>query len=145
MQCIAEKRDDDRRRRSVIVGNMTEQIPDDRSLLEGIGLSFAQAALLCEALRALWLSPKIIERTWRETREIIETDRLDVKWDTTAGALLARIGGLRRSEATAVLRATIRFWERHEEPTARLLQELGFIPRQPRTRTKAAGRKRKIP
>ena len=122
---------------------MAEQVPDDRSLLEGIHLSFAEAALLCEALRALWLSPKIIERTWREMREIIETQRLDEKWDTTAEALLARIGGLRRSEATAVLRATIRFWERHEEPTAKLLQELGLIPKQRRTPAKAAARKRK--
>jgi len=108
---------------------MAEQVPDDRSLLEGIHLSFAEAALLCEALRALWLSPKFIERTWHEMRDIIETERLDKKWDTTADALLARLGGLRRSEATAVLRAAIRFWERHEEPTAKLLNELGLIAR----------------
>jgi hypothetical protein len=122
---------------------MAKKIPDDPELLEGIGLSFAEAALLCEALRALWLSPKVIERTWREMRDIIETEHLDKKWDTTADALLARMGGLRRSEATAVLRATMRFWERHEEPTAKLLHELGLIPKQPRTPAKAAARKRR--
>jgi hypothetical protein len=122
---------------------MAKKLPDDRELLEGIGLSFAEAALLCEALRALWLSPKVIERTWREMRDIIETEHLDKKWDTTADALLARMGGLRRSEATAVLRATMRFWERHEEPTAKLLHELGLVPKQPRTRAKAAASKRK--
>jgi hypothetical protein len=58
---------------------MAEKIPDDRELLEGIGLSFAEAALLCEALRALWLSPKVIERTWLEMRDIIETEHLDQK------------------------------------------------------------------
>jgi hypothetical protein len=122
---------------------MSKQIPDDGSLLEGIGLSFAEAALLCEALRALWLSPKFIEQTWHEMREIIETERLDKKWDTTADILLARIGGLRRSQATAVLRATMRFWERHEEPTAKLLNELGLIPRQPSISAKATAVTRK--
>ena len=58
---------------------MAEQVPDDRALLEGIDLSFAEAALLCEALRALWLSPKFIERTWREMRDIIRTERLEEK------------------------------------------------------------------
>jgi hypothetical protein len=145
MVYIAEKRDYDRRCRFCHLSSMAAKIPDDRELLEGIGLSFAEAALLCEALRALWLSPKVIERTWLEMRDIIETEHLDKKWDTTAYALLARIGGLRRSEATAVLRATIRFWERHEEPTAKLLHELGLVTKQPRGRAKATARKRKIP
>ena len=74
---------------------MAKQIPDDRSLLEGIGLSFAEAALLCEALRALWLSPKFIERTWREMREVIRTEHLEEKWGTPADVLLKRCAGLR--------------------------------------------------
>jgi len=115
---------------------MAGQVPDDRSLLDGIRLSFAEAALLCDALRALWLSPKYIERTWREMRDIIETQRL-------ADALLAPLGRLRRSEATAVLRAAIRFWERHEEPTARLLNELGLIPRRQQRQARAIASKRK--
>jgi uncharacterized protein HemY len=122
---------------------MAEQVPDDPSLLEGIDLTFAEAALLCEALRALWLSPKYIERTWREMRDIIETERLDKKWDTTTDALLARLGGLRRSESTAVLRAAIRFWERHEEPTAKLLNELGLLPARQQRQGKATASKRK--
>ena|SRR5229473_2262680 len=36
-----------------------DQVPDDRELLEGISLSFAEAALFCEALRAPWLSTQI--------------------------------------------------------------------------------------
>jgi hypothetical protein len=125
------------------LGNMAEQIPDDRSLLAEINLSFAEAALLCEALRSLWLSPKFIERTWQEMRDIIEAERLDKKWDTSVDALLTRLGGLRRAQATALLRATIRFWERHEEPTATLLKELGLISRQLRKRGKATATKRK--
>jgi len=88
---------------------MAEQVPDDRALLEGIDLSFAEAALLCEALWALWLSPKFIERTWREMRDIIRTERLEQKWGTIADALVTRLGGWRRAEVTAVLRAAIRF------------------------------------
>jgi hypothetical protein len=122
---------------------MAKQIPDDRSLLEEIGLSFAEAALLCEALRALWLSPKFIERTWREMREVIRTEHLEEKWGTTADVLLKRLSGRRRAEATAVLRAAIRFWERHEEPTAKLLNDLGLIHRQPRRRAKATVSRRK--
>jgi hypothetical protein len=122
---------------------MAEQVPDDRALLEGIDLSFAEAALLCEALRALWLSPKFIERTWREMRDIIRTERLEQKWGTIADALVARLGGRRRAEVTAVLRAAIRFWERREEPTAKLLSDLGLIHRQPRRRAKAIASRRK--
>jgi hypothetical protein len=122
---------------------MAEQIPDDLSLLEGIDLSFAEAALLCEALRALWLSSKFIERTWREMRDIIRTERLDEKWDTTADTLLTRLGGRTHAEATAVLRAAIRFWERHEEPTATLLRDLGLIRQQPRGRAKATVSRKK--
>jgi hypothetical protein len=55
-------------------GNMAEQIHDDRSLLEGLDLSFAKPVLPCEALRALWLSLKFIERTWREMRAIVESE-----------------------------------------------------------------------
>jgi hypothetical protein len=122
---------------------MAEQVPDDRALLEGINLSFAEAALLCEALRALWLSPKFIERTWREMRDIIRTERLEEKWGTTADAIVTRLGGRRRAEATAVLRAAIHFWERREEPTAKLLNDLGLIHRQPRRRVKATASRRK--
>jgi hypothetical protein len=75
----------------------------------------------------LWLSSKFMERTWREMRDIIRTERLDEKWDTTADTILTRLGGRTHAEATAVLRAAIRFWERHEEPTATLLRDLGLI------------------
>src|ERR1700687_4743550 len=122
---------------------MAEQVPDDRALLEGIDLSFAEAALLCEALRALWLSPKFIERTWREMRDVIRTERLEKKWGTVAEPLVTRLGGRPRAEVTAVLRAAIRFWERREEPTAKLLNELGLIHPQPRRRVKATASRRK--
>ncbi len=35
----------------------------------------AKTALFCEVLRALWLSPEFIGRTWREMRGIIRTEQ----------------------------------------------------------------------
>src|ERR1700730_142776 len=52
-----------------------DQVPDDRELHEGISLSFAEAALFSEALRAPWLSPEFIGRTWAEMRGIIRTEQ----------------------------------------------------------------------
>jgi hypothetical protein len=118
---------------------MAEQVPNDRALLEAIDLSFSEAALLCEALRALWLSPQFIERTWREMRDIIREERLDEKWATSADDLAKRLVGRRRSETTALLRAAIRFWERREEPTAKLLSDLGLIRPQSHRTTKSDG------
>jgi len=46
---------------------------------------------------------------------------------TTADAFLKRLGGQQRAEANAVLRAAIRFWEWHQEPTATLLNDPGLI------------------
>lgn len=40
---------------------------------------------------------------------------------------MKRLGRLGRAEATALLRAAIRFWERREEPTAKSLRDLGLI------------------
>jgi hypothetical protein len=77
-------------------------------------------------------------------RDIIRTERLEQKWGTIADALMTRLGGRRRAEVTAVLRAAIRFWERHEEPTAKLLNDLGLIHRQPRRRAKATDEQKKI-
>jgi len=98
MVYIAEKRDYDRRCRFCHLSSMAAKIPDDRELLEGIGLSFAEAALLCEALRALWLSPKVIERTWLEMRDIIETEHLDKKMGHDC---ICSAGADRRSVASA--------------------------------------------
>ncbi|MGH8012841.1 MAG: hypothetical protein ACREQ4_10115 [Candidatus Binataceae bacterium] len=106
---------------------MADQLGKDRVLLKGIGLNFGEAAMLCDALRALWLSPKFIERVWTEMRATIRADGLEDKWSTKADPMLKRLAQLRRAESTAVLRAAIRFWERHEEPTAKLLAELMLL------------------
>jgi hypothetical protein len=121
---------------------MAGQVAADRTLLEGIGLSFGEAALLCDALRGLWLSPQFIERTWREMRELIQAEKLDQKWGTSGEALATRLAQLRRAEATALLRAAIRFWERREEPTAQLLEDLGMLRPQRHTRAHPLNNKR---
>ncbi|MGH7987855.1 MAG: hypothetical protein ACREQX_16450 [Candidatus Binataceae bacterium] len=103
-------------------------------LLKGIALNFGEAAMLCDALRALWLSPKFIDRVWVEMLATIRAEGLEKKWSTKANRMVRRLSKLRRAEATAVLRAAIRFWERHEEPTAKLLTELMLLPPAAKTR-----------
>jgi hypothetical protein len=106
---------------------MAEQVPDDQALLDGIGLNFAQAAMLCEALRALWLSPEFARRVWLDLRAVMRSERLGKRWGTNGDVLVKRLCRLGRAEATALLRAAIRFWERREEPTAKSLHDLGLI------------------
>jgi len=120
----------------------TEQVPDDLILLDGIGLNFEEAALLCDALRAVWLSPRFIERVWRSMSEVIRRERLDEKWGCDADALTKRLSKLRRAEATALLRGAIRFWERREKPTAKLLSELGMTRRRRRKAPDSSNGKR---
>jgi hypothetical protein len=120
----------------------TEQVPDDLILLDGIGLNFEEAALLCDALRSVWLSPQFIERMWRTMSDVIRRERLDEKWGCDAEALTRRLSKLRRVEATALLRGAIRFWERREKPTAKLLSELGMTRRRRRKEPNPANGKR---
>jgi hypothetical protein len=102
----------------------------DHGLLEGIGLNFAEAAFLCEALRALWLSPQFTERMWSEMIAVSRAEGLDQKWATSADSLSERLGKMNSQEAFAVVRAAIQFWKRRNEPTARLLRDLGLLAAQ---------------
>ncbi len=106
---------------------MGEQVPDDQVLLAGIGLNLAEAAMLCEALRALWLSPEFAARIWLDLHGVMRRECLDKRWGTDADVLVRRLSRLGRAEATALLRAAIRFWERRQEPTAKSLRDLGLI------------------
>jgi hypothetical protein len=106
---------------------MAAQSGDDRELLESIGLNFAEAAFLCEALRALWLSPQFTERMWAEMRDVSRIEGLDQKWATSGNVVFDRLGKMNRAEAVAVVRAAIQFWGRRKEPTAKLLRELGLL------------------
>ncbi|HTT75544.1 MAG TPA: hypothetical protein VMF50_06130 [Candidatus Binataceae bacterium] len=107
---------------------MSSRRVSDHGLLEGIGLSFAEAAFLCESLRALWLSPQFTERMWSEMIEVSRAKGLDQKWDTSGDSLFERLGKMNRQEAFAVLSAAIQFWQRRNEPTACLLRDLGLLP-----------------
>lgn len=101
---------------------------DDHDLLENINLNFAEAAFLCEALRALWLSPQFTERMWSEMLEVSRVEGLDQKWATSGDALSERLGKMNPQEAFALVRAAIKFGQRRNEPTARLLRDLGLLP-----------------
>ena len=103
------------------------RVPADQELLDGIALEFREAALVCEAMRALWISQGFLQQVWHQLVDIIKSERLDENWGMNADALGSRLATLTRSEATALLRGAIRFWERREEPTATLLLELGLI------------------
>jgi hypothetical protein len=100
---------------------------NDQGLLEGIGLNFAEAAFLCEALRALWFSPQFTQKMWSEMIEVSRAEGLDQKWATSGDALAERLSKMNHEEAFAVLRAAIKFWRRRNEPTARLLRDLGLL------------------
>jgi hypothetical protein len=106
---------------------MASRSASDQGLLEGIGLNFAEAAFLCEALRALWFSPHFTERMWSEMIEVSRTQGLDQKWDTSGDSLAERLNKMNHEEAFAVVRAAIKFWQRRNEPTARLLRDLGLL------------------
>ena len=101
-----------------------------RAVLENINLNFAEAAFLCEALRALWLSPQFTERMWTEMLEVSRAEGLDEKWATSGDALSERLGKVNPQEAFALVRAAIKFGQRRNEPTARLLHDLGLLPSQ---------------
>lgn len=112
------------------VSGMALRSVDDQDLLENINLNFAEAAFLCEALRALWLSPQFTERMWSEMLEVSRVEGLDEKWATSGDALSERLGKMNPHEAFALVRAAIKFGQRRNEPTARLLRDLGLLPPQ---------------
>jgi len=109
---------------------MPSRTANDHGLLEGIGLNFAEAAFLCEALRALWLSPQFTERMWSEMIEVSRAEGLDQKWATDSDSLSERLSKMSQEEAFALVRAAIQFWRRRNEPTARLLRDLGLLAAQ---------------
>jgi hypothetical protein len=109
---------------------MPSRSTNDQGLLEQIGLNFAEAAFLCEALRALWLSPKFTKRMWAEMIEVSRAEGLDQKWAMSGDSLSERLSKMNHEEAYAVVRAAIKFWQRRNEPTARLLRDLGLLTAQ---------------
>ncbi|HEX4208987.1 MAG TPA: hypothetical protein VHY56_01240 [Candidatus Binataceae bacterium] len=100
-------------------------------------MSFAEAAFLCDALKALWLSPQFTERLFSEMIEVSRVEGLDQKWATSSDSLSERLGKMSSQEAFAVVRAAIQFWRRRNEPTARLLRDLGLVPSQDPSREAA--------
>jgi len=108
---------------------MPKTDPHDRIALSSIGLSLAEAALVCEGLSVLWLSPKFINQMWKDTFATIRRKRIDEKWDVDVDGLLKRLRQLSQPEANALFRAAVRFSERREEPSAIVLSELGLISR----------------
>jgi hypothetical protein len=99
----------------------------DHELLGGIGLTFAEAAFLCEALAALLQSPAFTDHMWSEMREVSRTKGLDEKWAASSDQLFERLGKMNQEEGLALMRAALQFWQRRKEPTARLLRDLGLL------------------
>jgi hypothetical protein len=106
---------------------MAEQVRSDHDLLSAMGLNFAEAAMLCDALKALWLSPEFTDRMWRELRRTIRRENLAEKWGTSADNVVDRLRKLGCAESTALVRAALSFWNRRDEPTAKSLRELGLV------------------
>jgi hypothetical protein len=116
---------------------MASRPSDDHNLLGGIGLSFAEAAFLCEALAMLLQTPEFTERMWSDMREVSRAKGLDEKWAANSDQLFERLSRMNKEEALALMRAALQFWQRRKEPTARLLRDLGLLApqRQPETLT----------
>ena len=108
---------------------MPKRDPHDHVELHGIGLTLAEAVLVCEGLSKLWFSGKLADQMWKEAFEIIRPERIDERWGVEVDGLLKRLTKLNQSEASALLRAAVRFAERREEPAATVLSELGVITR----------------
>ena len=111
---------------------------EDHELLEGIGLNFSEAAFLCEALAALWQSPEFTERMWSDLRQIGRAKGLDEKWAAAGDGLFDRLKKINKDEELALMRAALQFCRRRDEPTARLLRDLGLLPSR-RSSTSAPG------
>jgi hypothetical protein len=100
--------------------------------LGAIGLNFAEAAFLCEALAALMQSPAFTVRMWSEMREMSRAKGLDEKWAASSDKLFERLGQMNKEEALAVIGAALQFSQRRKEPTAKLLRDLGLLTPQGR-------------
>jgi hypothetical protein len=107
---------------------MASRTAVDHDLLGRIGLNFAEAALLCEALATLWQSPGFTERMWSDVRAVSQATGLDEKWAASGDELFERLGKMKQEEALALMRAALQFSQRRNEPTARLLRDLGLVP-----------------
>jgi hypothetical protein len=106
---------------------MASRPADDHDLLGGIGLNFGEAALLCEALATIWQTPGFTERMWSDVREVSHAMGLDEKWSASSDQLFERLGKMKPEEALALMRAALQFSQRRNEPTARLLRDLGLL------------------
>jgi hypothetical protein len=102
----------------------------DQDLLGAIGLNFAEAAFLCEALAALMQTPAFTVRMWSEMREVSRAKGLDKKWAASSDELFERLGRTTKEETLAVIGAALQFSHRRKEPTARLLRDLGLLTSQ---------------
>jgi hypothetical protein len=99
----------------------------DQDLLGAIGLNFAEAAFLCEALAALLQSPSFTVRMWSDMKEVSRAKGLDEKWAASSDHLFERLDKVNKEEALALIGAALQFSQRRKEPTARLLRDLGLL------------------
>ena len=104
----------------------------DQDLLGAIGLNFAEAAFLCEALAALLQSPSFTVRMWSDMKEVSRAKGIDEKWAASSDRLFERLNKMKKEEALALIGAALQFLQRRKEPTARVLVDLGLLTSQGR-------------
>ena len=103
--------------------------------LASIELTEGEAALICDANNGMGTFDLYDEapgghewRSWRfNVEDSIRLDGTDEKWGVDAKALLAKLADMTPVQLCAVADAVEKFWARCEEPTDKLLREVGLV------------------
>jgi hypothetical protein len=96
--------------------------------LARLDFSFAEAALVCDALNGTYLDEHSYRYLWAEVADAISLQGLDRKWEVENGdALVARLRDLSPGAKMARLDAVERFWQRPNEDTHDVLRDVGLV------------------
>jgi hypothetical protein len=96
--------------------------------LDGLGLTEAEACLICDALNGTWLEDPTIRLSWAEVADACRLDHLDEKWAVDGDALVAKLRALSLLQQYALADAVERFWQTPELPTDEGLRRVGLLP-----------------
>jgi hypothetical protein len=106
---------------------MAELAREDLFVVRNLGLSFQEAALLCDAFNGLTLPLDDGQFPWATVEYVIFLDKLDRKWTVNARALMGRLRALGDDASLALERAVSTFWVQREVPTPLGMRAAGLI------------------
>jgi hypothetical protein len=105
---------------------MAELAHKDVVVVKNLGLSFQEAALLCDAFNGLTLQLDDGQFPWATVEYVIFMDKLDRKWTVNAHALVGRLRALGGETSLALERVVSTFWEQREAPTPLRMRAAGL-------------------